>query len=451
MRNLLHFSVALAALFLVLFSSGCGEDVPGPGGGGVTLGPVLNLNASPGLVSGDQDLDLLNTTFTVNITGQDGDAPLRDLAILENGTTIPAGRLNYRTGQTAQNPLLIPTVDELGFTYEIEITRGSAIMPGNATYEFRLTDDNGEIDTERFTINYIQVGPTVELGVRDGFVSGDATVATRRGVFDVRVVTTPTGADLSTLTVLENGDVMDADRLLFNAGPNEFDGTNPLMFAQGEMSSVVSYNIRISPENVGEEMRTYTFRATDVNGVSTETSVNVTFMPPPGTALTVDTTGIFFNASGPNRGGLDLDNAMAVRFNSPDAELQDEGINTRIAPGMENWRAQISAANDDVQVRAVNTVDLGDGVTFATIQTQEEIQEAFNAGTMLDGDDDFPNTDGDQSRDEEVSRPLTGETVDLPGEIFAVFRNDRYYLVRIDAVNYVANANTDNYEVSIKY
>ena len=448
MRILLQFGIALATLFLLLLSSGCGDDTPG--GGGITLGPVLNLNAGPGLVSGDQDLDLLNNTFIVNITGQDGDATLRDLAILENGTTIPASRLNYRTGQTAQNPLLIPAVDELGFTYEIEITRGSAIMAGNATYEFRLTDDNGEIATDRFTINYIQVGPTVEFGVRDGFVSGDATVATRRGVFDVRIVTTPTGADLASLAVLENGELIDDDRLLFNAGPNEFTSTNPLMFAQGEMSSVVSYNIRISPDDVGEETRTYTFRATAVNGVSTETSINVTFMPPPGTALTVDTSGVFFNASGMRLGGLDLDNAVAVAFNSPDAEIQDEGINLN-ASGSENWRAQISAANDDVQIRAVNSADLGDGVSYATILTQEEIEQAFNVGTILSGNDDFPSVQGDRTNGEAVSNPLTGETVDLPGEMFAVFRNDRYYLVRIDAVNYVADSNADNYEVSIKY
>ena len=447
MRNLLQFSVVLAALFLVLFSSGCGEDTPG--GGGVTLGPVLNLNAGPGLVSGNQDLDLLNSTFTVNITGQDGDAPLRDLAILENGTTIPAARLNFRTGETAQNPLLIPPADELGFTYEIEITRGSAIMVGNAVYEFRLTDDDGQIATERFTINYIQTGPTVELRVRDGFVSGNTTVESFGGVFDVRVLTTPTGADLATLAVLEDGELLDADQLEFNDGA--FASMNPLDFATGEMSAAVTYNIRIRPENTSEDTRTYTFRATDINGVTGETTVSVTFATPPGTAITFDTSGVFFNASGMRLGGLDLDNAVAVAFNSPEAEIQDEGINLNAAAGTENWRAQISAANDDVQIRAVNAVDLGDGVTFGTVGTQEQIEQAFNAGTVLNGNDDFPSVQGDRQNGEAVSNPLTGPTMDLPGEMFAVFRNDRYYLVRIDAVNYVAGSNADNYEVSIKY
>ncbi len=136
-------------------------------------------------------------------------------------------------------------------------------------------------------------------------------------------------------------------------------------------------------------------------------------------------------------GGLDLDNGTAVAFNSGEAELQDEGINLNASPGTENWRAQISGVND-AEVRLADVSMLGDGVTFVTVNTQEMIQMAFDQGSALDGNDDFPNADGDLSADEEVSQPILGEAMDRPGEVFAVRKGDNYYLVRFDAVNYVA-------------
>ena len=161
---------------------------------------------------------------------------------------------------------------------------------------------------------------------------------------------------------------------------------------------------------------------TDVNGVSTDFNTVITFDTPAGTPISSDTIG-FFNASGANNGGLDLDAGMAVPYNSADAEIQDEGINLALPNTQERWRRQISAAaGDDVEIKLVDLASLGDGTDFSSIQFLEEIQEAFDGGTDLDGDDDFEDTEGDDSDDEEVSQPLNGGDANNEGEVFAVKR-----------------------------
>lgn len=317
MRILYRASVLVTAAFLLLFSFGCDTETGGGGGGGVTLNPEITLNIGTGLVGFNQELPVDTASFIVSITGNDGDALLRDLAILENGLTIPNTRLNFRTGQTSNNPILIPAGDQEGFTYEVEITPDVAAA-GDLTYEFRLTDADGEVATTTVTISF--VAPTTDL--------------------------------------------------------------------------------------------------------------------------TFNMTGVFFNASGGGDGGLDLDNGMATTFNSPDAEIQDEGIDLNTAG--ENWRTQLSSVNDAV-LRIADLSAIGEGLTFDEVLLTSQITAAFDGGSMPNGNDDFPDADGDVSSNEVVTQPLQ------VGDVLVIQRADRTYLVRIDEINFVDSSNTDNYVVSIKY
>lgn len=316
MRMFYRASVILTAAFLVLFSFGCDSDTGG-GGGGVTLNPEITLNIGTGLVGFNQELPVDTASFIVNITGNDGDALLRDLAILENGLTIPNTRLNFRTGQTSNNPILIPAGDQEGFTYEIEITPDVA-AEGDVTYEFRLTDVDNEVASTTVTISF--VAPTTDL--------------------------------------------------------------------------------------------------------------------------TFSMTGVFFNASGSGDGGLDLDNGMATTFNSPDAEIQDEGIDLNAAG--ENWRTQVSSVNDAV-LRIADLSAIGDGLTYDEVLLTSQITAAFDGGAVPDGNDNFPDADGDTSMNEEVTQPLQ------EGDVLVIQRGERTYLVRIDTITFMAGSNMDNYTVSIKY
>ncbi|MEL7162545.1 MAG: hypothetical protein AAFN92_17440, partial [Bacteroidota bacterium] len=117
MRTLYRFSALAVTAFVLFLSFGCGEDSPILPGS--SLPPTLTLNAGTGLVSESQELPLNTPSFIINLTGADGDAPLRDLLIQENGLTIPASQLNFRTGETSNNPIATAGSDAQGFTYEI--------------------------------------------------------------------------------------------------------------------------------------------------------------------------------------------------------------------------------------------------------------------------------------------------------------------------------------------
>ncbi|NJC26090.1 hypothetical protein [Neolewinella antarctica] len=453
MRRLSQLSYSLLAIFVVLFSTGCDPDSGGTND--VVLEPALRLNTGSGIISGDQDLDLATPSFIVNITGNEGTAQLNSLRIEENGLAIPADRLIFRTGQTSNNPILLLGDDKTEFTYEIEILGNNGTV-GSSAYTFILRDDGGLTDAETINVNFTRAAPLVELLVEDGFVSGNTTLATFNGAFSVRVLTTKTEADLETLSVLEDGVLLPASQLTFNDGSET--ATNPWPFATGEMSGTPRYRIRVDPENTingDNDVRTFTFRAKDVNGVTGETSIDVNFEPPVVTALTFDTTGVFFNAIGSQRGALDLDNAKAVRFNSVEAELQDEGIDPTIPTGTENWRAQISGGASGSVVRLANLVAYGDGVNFASVSSPEEIRDIFedDSSTELDGNDAFPGPvrTSDPEVDEKVSQPLLGADANRAGEVFVVKRDNNYYIVQFTKVNYVPNSNDDNYNVAIKY
>jgi hypothetical protein len=434
MRSLFRLAVIFAAFFIIVFSAGCGTDTPGLPGG-VTIPPVVILNSGAGFVSFNQDQSLNTPMITVSVSGQDGDALLRDLRIQENGVNIPTGQLNFLTGQTSNNPIATLGADANGFTYDIEITPSNTTA-GDLTFSFVLTDVDAETAVTQLVVTYTVSPPTAELIIADGFVSGDATITSTAPSFVVQLLATRTEEDISSITVLENGLTMDASQLTFAGGT--ITAANPL-FVAGDGGSV---DIAVRPGNVlNNDVRTYTFRVTDVNGASSEQTVTITFIVP-ASDLEFEMMGVFFNASGGMLGGLDLDNGTAVGFNSAAAEIEDEGINLNLTG--ENWRRQISATNDAV-LRIANLSVLGEGTTFADVLLQSQIATVFENGTPPDGSDEFPDADGDVSRNEIVTQPL------VDGDVLVVSRGTRTYLVRIDAVNFVASSNDDNYTVSIKY
>ncbi|MEL7159802.1 MAG: hypothetical protein AAFN92_03515, partial [Bacteroidota bacterium] len=323
-------------------------------------------------------------------------------------------------------------------TYEIEVTPTNTIA-GPVTFTFRLTDTDNEVASRDITITYTVSPPIIDLLVADGFVSSDLTLSTFNPDFAVRLNLDDTEDSLASLTILEDGTVLDTSRLNYNNGA--FTPMNPLTLVDTERAGA-TFDVRVSPENVTDETRSYTFRVADLNGVTAEQTVNITFETPPGTPLTFDTTGIFFNASGEQNGGLDLDNGTAVAFNSTEAEIQDEGIDLNTAG--ENWRTQISSVNDAV-LRIADLSSLGENTSFDDIGTQEQIATLFTNGSVPDGNDNFPDADGDQSANEEVTQPLR------EGDVLVVRRGDRDYLVRIESITFVASSNDDGYTVSIKY
>ena len=447
MRILTQACFVCLTLFTLIFASSCGDEGSLPGG--VTLGPTIQLDGGTDPATGNsflsfnQDYDPANGAFRVSITVNDGDANLRSLTILENGTNLPTGRIDFDDFTTSNNPLLIENSSFAeGGTIRATIRPQIDQPAGPVTYTFRVTDANRESEETTLTLTYTAVAPTISVIASDNrsTVEGDTILNSNSPAFTTRIRLTATDAPVATLSIFDETELLPASRITF-VNPT-FTSMNPLTLVEGEQQGA-TYTIRLNPIVQGEETRTYRFVATDVNGVAGEATITVTYRDI-GTPITFTRMGVFFNASGSRFGGLDLDTGDSTRFNSTMAEIQDEGVNLNATPGTENWRRQISPVNDAI-LRVANLNELADGATFEGISTVEEIQTLYDTGAVPMGRDDFPNTDGDRPGEEMVTEPVSA------GDVFAVRRGDRFYVFRIDDVVARANSNNDFYEISIKY
>ncbi|MEO0788736.1 MAG: hypothetical protein AAFY36_08745 [Bacteroidota bacterium] len=442
MRNFSHLLLVLAGLYLFLFNTGCGEEGAGDG---TALPPEIQLESGAGIISSTTDLPL-GDPFTVRVRLDDGDALLRSLAISRDGINVPFGDLTFDGGSlTSNNPFLIPGGSASGVTYDITITPSTPSVGAN-TYLFTVTDEDNQFASVGLTINYTDAGdPTAVLEDDAGFISGDATLTTSNENFDVRVTLDDNGTNpITSLSISEDGSLLPANNLEFLN--QTFDPANPLALISSEQQGV-SFDIRVTPTSTSQGTRSYTFEVTDDRGATGSVTINITFE---GTNLENTLMGVLFNqGGGVGTGGLDLDTGTGTGSNDAAAEIQDEGIDTDIVVA-NNWRRQISAANDAV-LREVNLSALPDGFSFASVITQEQIIAAYDTGDTPDGDDSSCNCT-DTVSNEEVSDVSVGD-------LFAVLRGGRYYLIEIVEVNNVVDDpgtpenenNDDNYVVNIKY
>lgn len=446
MRNFVAFFVMFASFYIVLVFSGC-EKGTSTGMGGPVMGPAVTLNSGTNFVSFNQELGLDVQSFTVSITGTRGDAALNNLLIEENGTLIQPDRLLYQGTQF--NGQLSGAQTE-GFTLVIEIF-GNNGMVGQSTYGFILTDVDGESSRASVNIFFTAVTPPIALVSGNDRVHQDATVNTFSGLFNVRVEIVSSVVSLLSLAIFEDGSLLQDDQLKINDGFIE--AVNPFsLTANGSF-----YDIQINPDRPNNDTRNYTFRVTDTNGLTSEINIIVTFDAPVVRPISFNTSAVLYNSARSGEyGGLDLDTGESVGSFSRSAEIQDEGINLN-SSSAETWRAQISAVTSNnsttnvgfIRVAKLNVV--GSGMTFDSISSVDEIELLFAEGALADGDDNFSSTVGDlEGMNEVVTRPLQGSMPGGAEEVIVVKHTDRYYLVRIDEVRYLANSDNDNYLMSIK-
>ncbi|MEM7573257.1 MAG: hypothetical protein AAF433_10165 [Bacteroidota bacterium] len=438
MKNYSHYLLAFVGLYLFLFSTGCPEDGTGTG---TSLPPEILLT-----YNGATDLPF-GQPFTVSLRLDDGDAALQSLAITKDGINVPFSELTFDGGAvTANNPLLISGADVNGVTYEVTIDPATPAV-GSNTYFFAVTDADGLFDSEGLTINYEANPATASLSDVSGFISGDATLTTLNTSFDVRLSLARGDNPMTSLTIYEDGVALPADNLIFNE--EQFTAMNPLTFLASEQDAV-TYDINITPTSTAVGTRTYRFDVLDNSNQIGSLTLNITFEE---SDLQMTLTGVLLNQGGDvGTGGLDLDTGAGVGSNNADAEIQDEGIDLDLV-ATQNWRQQISAVNDAV-LRVVDLTALPDGFSFATVTSQDQIIQAYNTGTVPDGDDANCNC-SDSSNNEEVTQRLEG------GELLTVLRDGRYYLIEVVSANIVLDdpstplpqneSNEDFYELNIKY
>ena len=278
--------------------------------------------------------------------------------------------------------------------------------------------------------------PSIALVADAGFIADDATVNVGESI-KVKVSMSPGSADLNTLTIYEDGAKMDLARLEGVAG------NAALLAGSNKQGATIEVEILPDASVTTEGVYTYAFEVADDEGQTATASIVLT-TEIPFTDIETTIENALFNQAGPaGFGGIDLDTGESTGSNDDSAELQDEGIDLDVVAS-NNWRRQISGANGAEVVFIDDLSKVIEGLTFDDVQYVEQILAAFDAGITLDGDDSNCNC-SDGTNGEMVSQPVN------EGDIFAVRRDGRTYLVSISSVNVTESDNDDSYMLSIKY
>lgn len=434
MQRIASTLLGLSLFFIVIFSTGCGEDTPG-GGGTVTLPPTISLSSDAGFISFDQAVPLALPTFSVRLVLDDGDNPLNSLSIQQDGVVMPFGNLTFDGGATtSQNPIFIFDADQSGTTYDIDITPVAPVANLSNTFTFTVTDRENLTAVTSLTITFASTPATVTFGAAG--LSGDSQLSSINPSFNLDVIADAGDADLASIAFYEDNVLLDASEVRA-LGATGTIAANPLAITPANDPYNVIYTI--TPSDAADGVRTYTVEVTDALGVAASQTISVTYVTP---EVTESTGVLLLNQGGAvGTGGLDLDNGTGTGSNNAAAEIQDEGINTNLtAPN--NWRRQISGANNAV-LRKVAASTLPEN-SFNGVTTLAQVRAAFDMGSVPAGTDAACTCHSDSVSGEVVSEPIQA------GDLFAVERDGAYYLIRIDQVNVTDSGNDDNYSLTIK-
>lgn len=286
------------------------------------------------------------------------------------------------------------------------------------------------------------LGPDISLVADPGFLSSDSDVIINDG-FAVKVRLSSGDAQLQSLSIDAGNSKLETSRFTVNSGA--LTSNNPLLITGADKDGV-TYTIDITPsgtEQVGD-ITTYTFTVTADDGETASTDIVITTAAVPGTDLEMSLSGVLFNQAGPSgTGGLDLDTGNGTGSADASAEIRDLGLDCTMNPGTFNWLRQIGTVNGADMVRVDQT--LIENFDFDAIDKKEPIVDAYTtAGIEL--------ADGTSTNCANGSTTTVANTSDVAeGDVFVVFANSTYYMIRVDAVNENNTNNNDSYELSIKY
>ena len=411
----------------MLFTS-CDPDSTGGtgtgGGGGNANAPSVSIFD-----------DGTGTTLTFDSTVEPGqvfriavdalaiEAQLRAIEVSRDGFSLTADEFDNLniTDAEEQNPQLLFGADKDAFTWTYEFI--APTEEGDYTYEFEVSDDDALTSSASLTVTVFQtvpdVAPMVTL-IGDPIFSAPAN--TLRSINIEAVVGTNS---FESISVWEDGALIeDLTRIRFQDAEFEF---NPLPLSSPESEGFLEgIIIETIPGN-----HDYIIRVTDTEGNNGDVAFTIIDEATLGTELTNEFSLVLVsNASGPDNGGLDLDNGVAVTSASTAAEIRDLGIDTNM-PASSNWIQRIEPVNG-AELRIVDVFEFPDGFNFDDVTTKEEIQFAFDTGS-----------------------PADPSPVLQVGDIFTVSKTDMNvttsYLFRVDEVNVTDSDNNDFYRFSIKF
>ena len=427
------FRISFVSILFFGLTTACTED--SPIGGGTTrpieeepIGPSVGLVADVDVLS-DATTIPVGSSFTVRLSAQAGEAALRTVTILENGSVLDFSRIQYSDASVGANPTLILDAGlQTGFTWDITIMAPESAE--NIAYSFEVEDENDKVDVVFLSITTQDapaVAPTSSVVEEPPFFWGSKTCGPNER-FEMRILAEGGSSLIQSVTVLEDGlPIQDLSRLQANS--TEFPA-NPWAFSEGQTSLDWVVGIRTSDD--GND-HVYTIVTTDENGLESTVSIDV-FAAPTGTSISNSLEGrLLLNQAGPaGTGGINLFTGESVGSSAAEAHIRDEGIDIEKTNDV-NWNQQISGVNGSI-IRTLGNQP--ETFNFDNIQFTEEIVSLFETG------DDLIVQNG-------AGRFLTPFV--LVGDVFVVQNGGNYFLLEVTNVNVTANDNNDFYEFSIKY
>lgn len=425
------FRISFVSILFFGLTTACTED--SPIGGGTTrpieeepLGPSVGLVADVNVVSENTTI-APGESFTVRVNATAGEAVLRTLTILENGSVLDFSRAQYSDASVGANPtLILDQTLQTGFTWDVTIMAPET--PGTIAYSFEIEDDNDKVDVVFLSIT-VEDAPAVAptSSIVEGLGSG-TKICEPNVRFLIRLVAESGSSLIQSVAVLEDGQaIQDLSRIQANS--TEFPA-NPWIFSEGVTTLDLDMGIRTNSD--GND-HIYTIVTTDENGLESAVSIEV-LAAPTGTSISNSLEGrLLLNQAGPaGTGGINLFTGESVGSSSAEAHIRDEGIDIEKTNDV-NWNQQISGVNGSI-IRTLGNQP--ETFNFDNIQFTEEIVSLFETG------DDLIVQNG-------AGRFLTPFV--LVGDVFVVQNGGDLFLLEVTNVNVTANDNNDFYEFSIKY
>lgn len=286
------------------------------------------------------------------------------------------------------------------------------------------------------TIDPTPTPATVSLGTGAGFIGANAEIETG-SAFKVNVIATSGTNPMKVITIYKDNVVIDFNDLTYNGSGAT---SNPALLFNTDKTSL-NWEIGLMGD-ITEGSHDYKFEIQDeaTPGLTNSVTISITTKTL-ATPLEKTLMGVLFNQAGPaGKGGLDLDDGMGLGSTNAAIEIRDMGIDCGL-PDASNWRKQIGSANS-ADLRKVDLTALP-AFTFAATASKEAILEAYTTGTVLAS-----------AMTDNCTTPVSVNDVSAPcvvGDMFVVFSNSKYYLIRIAKLNNTTTNNDDSYEIDVKF
>ena len=366
--------------------------------------PVLNTEIPPtATITADAEV-APGGSIVLSISGSKGDADMDLLTITEDGSSVDFDRI--MSSDIAANPALLIADNASAFGFIVEVT--APMDPATYTYTAIVRDLNGRTDEVSVDVTVNSTPPTISyMGTNPREVG--------LGLNGFNITGTPGSANLSTIAVFADGELVDPTELRFNG--TSFDA-NPYSLSTDDQLGFDMASVSVNFTQSGTT--TLSFEVEDVNGETASTEVSVVA----GTPITnTFTASLLSNADGGvmTLGGLNLYTGENVSVNSDFAYIIDLGLDLTTG----DWRQQIEGANG-AELRSAN-MSSPELFNFNDINSREAIVAAFDSGVV-------GNTSG----------------VVAEGDVFMARRGADYFIMTVTDVKITQNNNEDRYLFNIK-